>query len=1110
GTRQEVTDNSETYTAMLEIDHKPLIIIDATVNELIPAAQISVEGMKFASVYPVQYICGNNNGTTTLVTLRFTEKTQAADYYALTMRVGDEELHAHIVFGGPVYWYVSNLKEWNSLIASGHGTTSENVRVTGPVDFKDTTSTGDPTADGKPKYTGLLFSHLEGWNLTSKTVPTLAELEDGGHTGFRNLDYTADAAGTPWISSVVNGVQGLKFYDIDSNFREASYDSDPGTGTGIIAQVGSVSDCMIEGTDLLVRYRYRKGGFFGAVSGDISDVKLQNCTLTSNLVLGADDVGMLAGIVSGTLSDITAEHITVELEGGNDRVGGLVGNTSGVISDIRANDVKVLGPRSNIGGVVGNATGAITNVTVTDSTVTGSSNYVGGVVGYTNAAIANITLTNCTVTGSERVGGVVGNYASKSITNATVTNCTVTGSGNNVGGIGGYMTGGYDSKGVVVDGCVISGNTSVGGVIGGNHAFGVENLRVTGCVISGVSNVGGIQGNKGDGNGPMKHFVVRDTTISGTKGVGGATGGGCSNLANGYIAEDVTVTASDVYAGGIVGDAYSYITVTNIACGATVTSEHGYAGGIAGIIRYYTNSQQFTSCYYHGSVNGGSGIAAGVTGDWTVASGGSKQISKIAVAANLSGGSTIATLKKDSLGTVSYIYVWEGGTGANLTGDETWATLEGAEWFRTGDNYTSSLGFAASNWDVSDLSTYMPYLMYNGSILPYVASWEGYNKATVDAQGNITRTAIEAGSGGIRVPGGALGMMMMARRAVTYTYASGVDTVNTETGGSVTTRAIDPAADSEYFRTVMTWGGYWYYINGASLVYGDGTGRLGTVEGVESPVHLWQGEALDSAGNVYALNGGTASPASALSEGEREPKPFYAWGAAEVYYTYSVVDGVTLPYRVLPNGATFTATQGAQYDGAVWYADESGSWFGYLDGEGYFTTAGETPVPSGWASSGIRHMSNSFGGETPIVVLRYDDGTASVVNLTTGETIDSGSGNFLSYALHSLKTTLNGFTASALRSDSSFADSLALSAEASGERAQAHPEGEVSRGGETPASEGTDAERVSGEGAEGETGTPGTIGEAGEGGEAAAEGVSALPEGGALEDGTADLDGASD
>ena len=155
--------------------------------------------------------------------------------------------------------------------------------------------------------------------------------------------------------------------------------------------------------DIWAGYRM---GLFGAV-GDMAVIR--NLTLTAVNVTGEEEVGGLAGISLGEISEV---DVTGSVTGATIDVGGLVGFLlRGRLIDSTF-DGTVSGTASHMGGLVGANTGATIRYSEAAGTVSASgssSGHVGGLAGSNTGTIA-ASYSTSTVTANDAywVGGLVG------------------------------------------------------------------------------------------------------------------------------------------------------------------------------------------------------------------------------------------------------------------------------------------------------------------------------------------------------------------------------------------------------------------------------------------------------------------------------------------------------------------------------------------------------------------------------------------------------------------------------------------------------------------------------------------------------------------------------
>jgi len=149
-----------------------------------------------------------------------------------------------------------------------------------------------------------------------------------------------------------------------------------------------------------------------------------------------------------------------------------------------------------------------------------------GLFGNTNgAAVKNLGVEGCNITGNYAVGGLVGSNRN----NSTITNCYAVGnvSGNEyVGGLVGYKDNSTISASFSA--ATVSGNMYVGGLVGFNGNSTITNCYATGNVSGGIgggdAHVGGLVG-RSWGNSPSITYCYATGNVSGAGNcVGGLVG----------------------------------------------------------------------------------------------------------------------------------------------------------------------------------------------------------------------------------------------------------------------------------------------------------------------------------------------------------------------------------------------------------------------------------------------------------------------------------------------------------------------------------------------------------------------------------------------------------
>jgi hypothetical protein len=230
-----------------------------------------------------------------------------------------------------------------------------------------------------------------------------------------------------------------------------------------------------------------------------------------------------------------------------------------------------------------------------------------GLFGYVDegGVIKDIGVMNIAVTGNSFVGGLVGGN------NGTVSNsyssATVTGSnlciGGLVGGNNGTVSNSYSTSSV-------TGNSFVGGLVGGNNGT-VSNSYSTSSV-TGNSFVGGLVGVNIYST--VSYSTVSNSyacgNVTGTFFVGGLLGGnaGTGNVSNSYSTGNVTGNSS---VGGLAG--LNLGTVSNSYSTGNVTGD-SYVGGLVG----RNNEEGTVTNSFWDTQTSGQATSAGGTGKTTL------------------------------------------------------------------------------------------------------------------------------------------------------------------------------------------------------------------------------------------------------------------------------------------------------------------------------------------------------------------------------------------------------------------------------------------------------------------------------------------------------------
>ena len=308
---------------------------------------------------------------------------------------------------------------------------------------------------------------------------------------------------------------------------------------------------------------------------------VKNLNVYSGTFTGTDTAGAVAGINNGTIENITAFGNTVTVTGNDGNAGGIAGTNSGIVDDVESSG-SVIGEGDNaiVGGLVG------TNEKVNNESKATISN------SYSNSAVTSTSGTNA------GLGGVVGvNEGTVSLVDSLgVTNGT---NSTNVGGVIGINNGTLSSA---YNESIVNGNSNVGGIIGTNGTYTVNDDTITWTSRGTVSN------------------IVNATSVTGgdetadnvSEYVGGLVGINGGSIENGRNNGTITGTK---YVGGMVGSNAQGATLTNLVNDSSAAIEgENYVGGIAGTNAGTITAQNQSNLINRGSITG-QNYVGGVAGE---------------------------------------------------------------------------------------------------------------------------------------------------------------------------------------------------------------------------------------------------------------------------------------------------------------------------------------------------------------------------------------------------------------------------------------------------------------------------------------------------------------
>ncbi|MBU0688227.1 MAG: filamentous hemagglutinin N-terminal domain-containing protein [Gammaproteobacteria bacterium] len=540
-------------------------------------------------------------------------------------------------------------------------------------------------------YRGQIdLSYVSNTNVTgTRSVGGLVGDNIGGLIGLYqggsqpSLEVQAGMVSNSYVSGgIVSGNNGSMAWDIGGLV---------GTNTNGFVSNGQVLGVTVTGLNAMNvggMVGYNSGGTI-FISNGITGVKKYQGIVSNSFVSGGtvnasgNHAGGLVGYNFSGLIDLSyvdAGNVT-----GTGNVGGLVGLDGGegwgpglgMIRDSYALNTQVSG-EFRVGGLVGEIQAPLT---------TGSGDNFDAVINsYVDGGTVNAIAVTGVISGQgtpprNAFGGLVGYSDRGNVVGSHVTNTTVVAGGvsDNVGGLVGYLLGGTGrttSNAIVPVGVVagsyvsggtvsVTGNNSVGGLVGTNDV-GV----ISGSFVSGVS-------------------------VSGTWSVGGLVGWNLGSIATSYVAGG-TVSGSGSSSSGLVGSAgglvgYNEGSIDQSYVSSGVVTAAGVAGGLVG---YNTGTASVSNSYWDTSTTAQAlaiGTDAGAGANVTSVSG--LTTTQMHTMSSYSGWSIANT---GGAGMTWRIY--EGNTGPLLTSFLTQTTVTANNATKTYDGiaYSGDNGYATS------------------------------------------------------------------------------------------------------------------------------------------------------------------------------------------------------------------------------------------------------------------------------------------------------------------------------------------------------------------------------------------------------------------------------
>lgn len=398
-------------------------------------------------------------------------------------------------------------------------------------------------------------------------IAGVAKLKNNDKTGMIQCENHASVSGNYCTGGIVGKLDGEFTTGTDlssiSNIRKSSNE-------GLILCTSDTSESTLTGKYFggIVGYGYQalvhesysasgrasnfsfnskkidllKGKYVGGIIGYGQSSLINNCSTQKNgYVLGSEQVGGIAGALSGNIADVIKAEGTIK---------------------VTTNASYVIG-KKYVGGIVGeNSSGVTLENCVNNGVAAGYKEYVGGIVGY-NANGA--TIKDCASYLSDYDNSVF-----KMITE------TWDATADYAGGIAGYNNGSiiFSDKSTAVTvksvSSIVVGNNYVGGVAGFNDINGSLDVHYTligGRVYGYEDCVGGGFGFNASEDLLTKEMLIRPRSVQGRYYVGGCIGANVVNLSQDVVMDKFRC---DNILGSIKGEAF---------CGGIIGYQRTYGSG---------------------------------------------------------------------------------------------------------------------------------------------------------------------------------------------------------------------------------------------------------------------------------------------------------------------------------------------------------------------------------------------------------------------------------------------------------------------------------------------------------------------------------------------------
>lgn len=367
---------------------------------------------------------------------------------------------------------------------------------------------------------GKLDGEFENFKTATSNLNELSNIRKSSNEGL--ILCTSDASDTALTGKYFGGIVGYGGHTLIHESYSAS---------------GRASEFTFDRAKKILL----KGKYVGGIIGYGQNSLINNCSTQKNgYVLGSEQVGGIAGALSGNIADVIKAEGTIKVTTnasyviGRKYVGGIVGeNSSGVTLENCVNNGVAAGYEKYVGGIVGyNANGAMIKdcasylsdydnsvFKMITETWDATADYAGGIAGYNN-------------------GSIKFSAASTAVTVKSVSSIVV--GKNYVGGVAGFND--------------INGSLDVHYTLIGGRVYGYEDC------------VGGGFGFNASKDLLTKEMLIRPRSVQGRYYVGGCIGANVVNLSNDTVMDKFRCDnilgsiKGEAFCGGIIGYQRTYGT----------------------------------------------------------------------------------------------------------------------------------------------------------------------------------------------------------------------------------------------------------------------------------------------------------------------------------------------------------------------------------------------------------------------------------------------------------------------------------------------------------------------------------------------------------------------